>query len=292
MISLGVDSALLSRAIGDHDTYSDIETKSHSLALSSIMVSGVVGGALAQFSGAESTIALSILATLSAAWIAMRFTEVPVKGDVTYPVRVGQAITELWRNADLRRYFINYCVVRGMFMAIFVAFFPLVYFVQMKTPLMLFGLVLGGYTFISVISSKYHQQIFNAVGNFTAIVFAYIGLLGVAALLAFHREVEGFAYLAPPLLGYAAGITRPKAITTFHKMYSEKYRAKILTMAESGSAIVTAAMILSVYVFMYYQGIEAGMLGLGVLIASILIPLTVYMLKDGSRSTYSVIHFK
>lgn len=277
VLALGIDSALLSRSVNSKELYATTETRSHGLVLTSIMLSGVVGGAIAQFFGVEVALLLSIPCALAAGGLALYFEEPEKSHGAETPAKRGDLLLYLKTRPELIRHVMNYALIRGIFMALFVAVFPVVYFVNLKTPLALFGVVLGGYTFVSVMASKHHQRIKAMLGERNLDASAYASLLGVVVLLNTQEIAQGFVYLAPVLLGYSAGITRPKAVVAFHAACSEAYRAKVVALAEWGCALVTALLIAGSGACMHFYGIQNGLMSLMWVVIVIVTVSTGYM---------------
>lgn len=268
LLTIGIDSQLLSRGLNNKDRYSAIETRSHSFVLLSIMISGVFGGFAAHLFGPSAAIAISIPGPIISALIALQFRESEVS--IKHESRTQSESTKTLENKALLFYVTNYAIVRGIFMAVFVAYFPIIYFVKLETPLLIFGIVLGGYTLVSVLASKNHLTIFSVVGERTALGMAYFLLITVVILIATSSKSGWLVYLAPVLLGYAAGITRPATISLLSKHCDDSLRDYLMSKSESVCAVLTALIVISVNTIIQYFGIDAGLFYLATLTILIL----------------------
>lgn len=284
----GADSALLYRSLGNQDLYTRIETRSHSVVLASILVSGVVGGIVAHYFGPGGAVVISIPAALSAVLISAGFSTVPVRapGEKLSAARLSIA-SILWRNPVLFRHFLNYGVTRAVLMAVFVAYLPVVYFVETRVPLHVFGVLLGSYTLVSILCSRNHARIVVRLGEHGAMLAAYLSLGLAVLLITVPTSIEWLVYGAPMLLGYAAGVTRPIAMSVFNALCEDDHRARLLSAAEAACAIITVILIVSVNALIHFKGVRTGLAGLAFLVLALLAPATSHVLSDRRRALLS-----
>lgn len=262
-LAMSGDAVLVSRLFHQAEQHAQVQKTAHVLVLSGVIFACLAGGWVAQYHGVYLVLLISLPAPLLAALTAVYFVEPAV------PARsAGQAgaYNRLPRSSQVRVTLLSYGVSRAIFMSMFVVFIPVAYLLQYKVPLAMFGLVIGGYTLVSVLVATNSSAICRVLGERTCQAVSYLGLVLAGAFLVFQGPFPMLLYLAPVLLGFAAGITRPLAVAQFARLLEPCARSRALTLAEAVNATVSVLLILGICQVMDMHGIERGLKMLSMLI--------------------------
>jgi MFS family permease len=105
-----------------------------------------------------------------------------------------------------------YAMVRGLAVAAFVALLPMVFFVDLRVQVSLFGLVLGSFSLFAYLSGRYGTRAVRSLPDLAVPLISAAVLAGAFALFAAANEI-GVALVGMALLGAANGVVRPLAMS-------------------------------------------------------------------------------
>lgn len=105
-----------------------------------------------------------------------------------------------------------YAMVRGLAVASFVALLPMVFFVDLRVQVSLFGLVLGSFSLFAYLSGRYGTRVVRSLPDLAVPLISAAVLAGAFALFAASDEI-GLALAGMALLGAANGVVRPLAMS-------------------------------------------------------------------------------
>lgn len=266
-IAFSGDSSLISRSLINGENHSRVQKIAHILVLVCVVAASIIGGIVAQFYGAENAILISLPPPLLAAFAACFFIE-PLKSAVGSSQAVrGSGYFWLASSPRLLVNILSYGVSRAIFMSMFVAFIPVAYLILFKVPLSVFGLVIGSYTVVSILSASYSSVVCRLLGESLTMTVSYAFLVMAGVFLVFQGPLPQLLYLSPVLMGFAAGITRPLAVAQFSRQVAMHERGRALTLAESVNAVFTVLLTLAICEVMDVYGIENGLIVLSASIA-------------------------
>lgn len=276
IFSQGTDSAVLRNAIGKEESLK-VEKQSHSLVFVAIFLSGVIGGFVAQFD-IRLTFLLSMLATVVAGIFALQFKE-PKKKISTIKYKNNDNNINLTIREKI--IILNYSFVRGIVLSTFVVVLPILFFVKINSPIMLFGLILGSYSITSLLVATYYKKIIS----FFSLKYSYCSIL-IVLLIAFFImafseliDIESINYFVPIFLGYCVGFIRPITIDTLTNTYKGENITKSLLKADSLSGLITIFVVLFVTSIMHFTSIQIGFNYLCLLVFLIIFSIIAMMLR-------------
>ena len=266
-IAASGDSSLISRSLINGENHNQVQKTAHILVLVCVVGASIIGSIVAQFYGAESAILISLPPPLLAVLVACFFIE-PVKSTVGSSPTVRRS-GYFWRarSSGLLVSILNYGVSRAIFMSMFVAFIPVAYLILFKVPLSVFGLVIGSYTVVSILTASYSSVVCRLLGERLTMTVSYAFLVMAGVFLVFQGPLPQLLYLSPVLMGFAAGMTRPLAVAQFSRQVDMQDRGRALTLAESVNAVFTVLLTLAICEVMDVYGIENGLIVLSASIA-------------------------
>jgi hypothetical protein len=226
-LAQGPDSVLLRSLFSDDeaDEYSSHESRSMSLVFVAVLLAGVAGGYLytwhpaAPFLASACTCVLAIVAALAMDRAA---AATGLTGGSSRPSPAGGApagggsagprprLTSL--TATDWQWMAYYAMVRGLAVASFVALLPMVFFVDLRVHVSLFGLVLGSFSLFAYLSGRYGTQVVRSLPDLAVPLISAAVLAGSFALFAAANEI-GVALVGMALLGAANGVVRPLAMS-------------------------------------------------------------------------------
>lgn len=268
-LAAGGDASLMSRSLIDAEQQAKVQKKAHVIVLVCVITASVVGGVLAQLYGARTALLISIVPPLLAALSACLFIE-PYTGKGQSPLTTTSA-GYIWlaRSPALLMSVLSYGTTRAIFMSMFVAFIPIAYLILFKVPLAVFGVVMGVYTVVSILTASYSTAICQRFGERLTVMLSYTFLTLAGGVLMYQGPVPQLLYLSPILMGFSAGITRPLAVVQFNRLTDLQGAGRSLTLGESVNAVVTLALILTICNVMDVYGVETGLVVLAASVATL-----------------------
>lgn len=124
-----------------------------------------------------------------------------------------------------------YAMVRGLAVAAFVALLPMVFFVDLRVQVSLFGLVLGSFSLFAYLSGRYGTRAVRSLPDLAVPLISAAVLAGAFALFAAANEI-GVALVGMALLGAANGVVRPLAMSRLQSVPNR-------TAAQRGFVVAT-----------------------------------------------------
>lgn len=289
MIGLGYcvatsgEALLVSRTFSHGPLHAQVQRNAHVLVLLGVVAACVAGGVVAQLYSVAHAVLISIPVPLLAALTAAFFGEPPRPAAYTDAERKPGSLARLARSPEVLVGVLSYGVSRAIFMSMFVIFIPVAYLLQYHVPLSLFGLIIGGYTVISVLVARYSAWLCRVMSERTNLLVAYLGLVLAGVLLTVQGPLPQLLYLSPVLMGFAAGMTRPLAVAQFGRLSDPVDRSRAMTLAEAVNAFVSVLLILGICRMMDAEGIKPGLTALSLMIV-LLVSLTLACIYTVSRN--------
>lgn len=237
----GPDSVLLRSLYRDDNAadYAGHESRSMSMVFISVLVAGVIGGYLYSWVPASPFIA-SMCASGLAAVVAVIMERLAVDsgmlgsvpGAVPAPPGGAQRRPRLsvLTAADWQ-WILYYAMVRGLAIAAFVALLPMVFFVDLRVHVSMFGVVLGSFSVFAYVSGRYGTRAAKRLPDPLIPLISAAVLAGSFALFA-GAGVLAVALVGMATLGAASGVVRPLAMS---RLQSIPHRSA----AERGAAVAT-----------------------------------------------------
>jgi MFS family permease len=242
----GPDSVLLRSLYRDGEAaeYGRHESRSMSMVFVSVLIAGVIGGYL--YSQAPAApFAASMCANGLAAVIAVIMGRLAVASGMPGSVPAagrpaGGAAPAPPGGASRRRpvltaadwqWMLYYAMVRGLAIAAFVALLPMIFFVDLRVHVSMFGVVLGSFSVFAYLSGRYGAQGLKRLSDPLIPLLSAAVLAGSFALFA-GAGVLAVALVGMATLGAASGVVRPLAMS---RLQSIPHRSA----AERGAAIAT-----------------------------------------------------
>lgn len=242
----GPDSVLLRSLYRDDKAadYAGHESRSMSMVFISVLVAGVIGGYLYSWIPASPFVA-SMCASGLAAVVAviMERLAVSVPGAVPAPAaRDGQAAPARPSGAQRGQrlsaltaadwqWMLYYAMVRGLAIAAFVALLPMVFFVDLRVHVSMFGVVLGSFSVFAYVSGRYGTRAVKRLPDPLIPLISAAVLAGSFALFA-GAGVLAVALVGMATLGAASGVVRPLAMSRLQSIPHQ-------SAAERGAAVAT-----------------------------------------------------
>jgi MFS family permease len=227
-LAQGPDSVLLRSLYRDNEAseYSEHESRSMSLVFVAVLLAGVAGGYLyswhpaAPFIASTCTCALAIAAAIVMGRLAAATGLTMTGSGPTAPAGGAPAAPEPARvrprlasiTATDWQWMAYYAMVRGLAVAAFVALLPMLFFVDLRVQVSMFGIVLGSFSLFAYLSGRYGTQVVKSLPDVAVPLISAVVLAGSFALFA-AANVLGVALAGMALLGAANGVVRPLAMS-------------------------------------------------------------------------------
>lgn len=246
-LAQGPDSVLLRSLYNDDETteYSSHESRSMSLVFVSVLAAGVAGGFLYGWVPASpfiASICTSVLA-VGAAMIMGRLAAASGMLDRASAAAPGPAAGAAAGNGDQPRrgrqailtagdwqWMLYYAMVRGLALAAFVALLPMVFFVDLKVHVSVFGVVLGSFSLFAYLSGRYGTRAVKGLPDPLIPLLSAVALAGAFSLFAAaHIFIVALAGMA--LLGTVNGVVRPLAMSRLQSIPKRSAAARGVAVA-------------------------------------------------------------
>lgn len=232
----GPDSVLLRSLYRDDETgdYAGHESRSMSMVFVSVLIAGVIGGYLYSRIPASPFIASMCAGGLAAvAAVIMKRLAVASGMVGSGP---GSAPPERHRQLSVLsaadwQWMLYYAMVRGLAIAAFVALLPMVFFVDLRVHVSMFGVVLGSFSVFAYLSGRYGTRAVKRLPDPLIPLISAAVLAGSFTLFA-SAGVLAVALVGMATLGATSGVVRPLAMS---RLQSIPHRSA----AERGAAVAT-----------------------------------------------------
>ncbi len=247
----GPDSVLLRSLYHDDEAadYSGHESRSMSMVFVSVLIAGVTGGYLYSRIPASPFIASMCTGGLAAVVVVI-MERLAAGGGTPASAPRGIAARDRSRGAAPAppsgaprrprlpalsaadwQWILYYAMVRGLALAAFVALLPMIFFVDLRVPVSMFGVVLGSFSLFAYLSGRYGTRAVKRLPDSLIPLISAAVLAGSFALFA-GAGVLAVALVGMATLGAASGVVRPLAMS---RLQSIPHRSA----AERGAVIAT-----------------------------------------------------
>lgn len=289
VLASGADSSLLCKTfnqLGKPDEYQNHEAGSHGYLFLAILISGVMGGFLADIDiriPLLATVPFSIISSI----IALSFVEPEIKkNEKKKPdsFNLRSIMNTIKEKPKILFFSLYYSIIRAVVLATFVGFLPIYFTFELKVELFLYGIILGLFTLVALVTGKNARYFLDKFKEPAIVLTITLTLITAFGILAFFRHNFILGVLLPSLFGCASGFIRPLAIAKINELVSDEERATVLSFAETLYGLFNSLILILVSLVFQLKGLDLGFVCLSAFAVTLILLSLPIMLKNNMTS--------